>query len=128
MKKILIADDEPDILFLAQSALEAEGYKIITAHNGQEALERAQKELPELLILDGLMPKVHGFEVSKKIKELSSTLSISYHPKIIIMTAVYKSEAYKIEAWKDFKVDDYIYKPFDVDDLIKRVKKQLGEG
>lgn len=128
MKKILIADDEPDILFLAQSALEAEGYKIITAPNGREALEKAQKELPDLLILDGLMPQLHGFEVSKKIKGLSSALGIPYHPKIIIMTAIYKSEAYKIEAWKDFKVDDYIYKPFDVEDLLQRVKKQLGEG
>lgn len=127
MKKILIADDEPDILFLAQSALEAEGYQIIIAKNGQEALDMAQRELPDLLILDGLMPKLHGFEVSKQVKALGPGLGTAYNPKVVIMTAVYKSEVYKIEAWKDFKVDDYIYKPFDVDDLVKRVKKQLGD-
>lgn len=128
MKKILIADDEPDILYLAKSALESEGYKIITARNGAEALEKARTELPDLLILDGMMPKVHGFEVAKKVKDLETSIGNPYRPKVIIMTGVYKSEAYKIEAWKDFKVDDYIYKPFDMDDLVKRVKKQLDKG
>jgi len=123
-KKIIVADDEQDLVTLVAAALEEEGYEVRSASNGQEALQVAKAERPDLMVLDGLMPRMSGFDVSKTIKE-------EVYPdgsvKVLLMTAIYKKRQQKYEAMDLYKVDQVIYKPFDLDDFLGTVKEMLGE-
>lgn len=116
---ILLVDDEPDILEIIGYNLTQEGYKIITASNGKEAVKKAKKELPELIIMDVMMPEMDGIEACEKIrqiKELDNTL-------ITFLTA--RSEDYSQMAGFDAGADDYISKPIKPRILVSKVKALL---
>jgi len=123
-KKIIVADDEQDLVTLVAAALEEAGYEVRSASNGQEALQVAKSERPDLMVLDGLMPRMSGFDVCKTVKE-------EVYPdggvKVLLMTAIYKKRQQKYEAMELYKVDQVIYKPFDLDDFLGVVKEMLGE-
>lgn len=121
--KVIVADDEKDLVLLVSTALEGDGFEVRTASNGKEALDLAQEEKPDLLVLDGLMPKVSGFDVCRKIKE---EMYPSGAPKVLLMTAIYKKRQQKYEAMEIYKVDRVIYKPFELDDLLSTVRGMLG--
>ena len=117
--KILLVDDEQDILEIVGYNLAQEGYVIVTATNGKEAIEVAKKELPQLIIMDVMMPEMDGMEaceIIRKIPELSNTI-------IAFLTA--RSEDYSQVAGFDAGADDYIAKPIKPKLLVSKVKALL---
>lgn len=122
-KKILIVDDEPHIrLLLAQTLeeLEDEGVEILTATNGAEGLETIQKENPNLVFLDVMMPKMNGFDVCKAVKK---ELSI---PDVFIIMLTAKGQEFDKNKGIDVGADLYMTKPFDPDEILEKAQKVLG--
>lgn len=117
--KILLVDDEPDILEIVGYNLIQEGYQVVTAANGVEAIERAKKELPQLIIMDVMMPEMDGMEACEKIRKIPE-LS---HVIITFLTA--RSEDYSQVAGFDVGADDYISKPIKPKLLVSKVKALL---
>ncbi len=118
-KKILVCDDEPYILMALSDAVEMEGYDCVTAVNGKEAVEKAKEELPDLILLDVMMPYKDGFEVCRELKGIDLTKNIP----IIMLTA--KSQQLDIQRGKDVGADDYITKPFKPSTLRKKFNEVL---
>ena len=117
--KILLVDDEPDILEIVGYNLSQEGYQIVTATNGKEAITKAKKELPHLIIMDVMMPEMDGIEACENIRkfpELENTI-------ITFLTA--RSEDYSQVAGFDAGADDYIAKPIKPKILVSKVKALL---
>lgn len=117
--KILLVDDEPDILEIVGYNLSSGGYQVFTAANGLEAIEVAKRELPNLIILDVMMPKMDGIEACeqlRKLPELSNTI-------ITFLTA--RNEDYSQVAGFDAGADDYITKPIKPKVLLSKVKGLL---
>jgi len=121
MKKILIAEDSPTILEIVKNILEQEGYSVITATDGLEALTKAKKESPDLIILDLMLPKVDGYKVCGMLKFDKNFSRIP----IIILTARAGEEDKKMAS--DVKADEYIVKPFEPEAFLPKVKKLLKE-
>jgi two-component system KDP operon response regulator KdpE len=118
MKKtcILVVDDEVSIIRFVSAHLRKEGYEIITASNGEEALLRAEEENPTLVLLDIMMPKMDGFEVCRRLREWSQVP--------IIMLSVKGEESDKVKCL-DLGADDYVTKPFGGEELLARVRAVL---
>jgi two-component system alkaline phosphatase synthesis response regulator PhoP len=117
--KILLVDDEPDILEIVGYNLSQEGYQIVTAVNGKEAVAKAKKELPQLIIMDVMMPEMDGMEaceIIRKTPELSNVI-------ITFLTA--RNEDYSQVAGFDAGADDYIAKPIKPKLLVSKVKALL---
>jgi two-component system alkaline phosphatase synthesis response regulator PhoP len=121
MKKILIADDEPNILKVLASRLRASGYEIFTASNGMEALMKAHEQKPDLIILDIRMPAGSGLNVCESLKKVKETEKIP----LIFITA-FPSADVKEKA-KEMGVEAFISKPFEEKDLLAKVKYALGD-
>ena len=119
-KKILIADDEPDILEIIQYNLTKEGYEVITAKDGDEAIGKAKIVRPDLIILDIMMPKKNGFDVCNAVK---NELGMS-HIHIILLTA--KGQEFDRQRGQEVGADLYLTKPFDPDALIAKARSVLG--
>lgn len=117
--KILIVDDEKDILEFLSYNLQKEGYEIFRANNGNSALKVAKKEIPELIILDVMMPEMDGIETCEKIREIESLDSTL----ILFLTA--RSEEYSELAGFSAGADDYVTKPIKPKLLISRVNALL---
>jgi two-component system response regulator VicR len=111
--KVLVVDDEPDFLILMESLLNKKGYNVTTASSGREALKKVEDEIPEIIILDIIMPDMTGWEVAKKIKSNPQTKDIS-----IIMLSVIADEKNKWESLWDADADWHVSKPFDKDHLL----------
>ena len=120
--KILAVDDEPDVLKLVEMALKVEGYKVIKATNGKEALELANKEKPDAILLDIMMPEMDGMEVFKRLKEKDETSQIP----IIMVTGV--SDRKSIKKLLDKGVNYYIIQPFDFTDLASKIGIAIKES
>lgn len=120
-KKIMIVDDEESLIELVRAIMEQEGYEVITAMNGEDAIDKLKTAKPDLILLDMMMPGMSGREVCDKIRSDPKTKNL----KIAFLTVAKFSEAGK-GVLKEMKVLDYITKPFDNTDLIKRVKKIVG--
>ena len=118
-KKILVCDDEPYILMALTDAVEMEGYDCVTAINGREALQKARETLPDLIMLDIMMPFMDGFEVCRELKADAATRDIP----VIMLTA--KSQQVDIQKGKDAGADDYITKPFRPSTLRKKFNEVL---
>ncbi len=111
--KVLVIDDEKEILLLLEQILKAEGFRVLTARDGQEGYEIFKKERPPLVISDAMLPKLHGFELCRRIKEESNQAA-----KVMILTAVYKKYKYKGKVEKEFNVDEYMDKPFQITEFL----------
>ena len=111
-KKILVVDDDPDILDAVSTILEARGYELVFAHDGAECLDKLASEKPDLLILDLLMPKTDGFAV---YKELQSPKWSEYRDMPVLILSSVREEAsrrrYELETGQALKPDEYIEKP-----------------
>lgn len=118
-KRILMAEDEPHIARLIQFKLEREGFDVTWAKDGGEALSAVMEVIPDLVLLDVMMPVMDGFDVLKKIRENSSTAGIP----VIMLTA--KGQTEDVEKGFDLGTDDYIIKPFRPAELVARVKSKL---
>jgi two-component system alkaline phosphatase synthesis response regulator PhoP len=121
MKKILLVDDEPDIIEFLKYNLEKEGFDILVSHNGKDALRKVSK-FPDLIILDIMMPEMDGFEVYNKIKNNENYTDIP----IIFLTAK-SGETDEIKGL-DIGASDYIQKPISPKKLIARVKSNLRKS
>jgi DNA-binding response OmpR family regulator len=119
MKKILVIDDLPENVFIVQDRLEHEGFEVITAYDGLSGIEKARAELPDLILLDIMMPEVAGIEVCKKLIEDSLTRKIP----IILVTA--KSDAEDTKEGLEAGAFDYIRKPFHKVELLARINSAL---
>lgn len=118
---VLVVDDEENYLQLLEFNLSQAGFEVEIARDGQEALEKAAARRPACVLLDGLLPKVHGFEVCRRLKADQATRTVP----VIIMTAVYKKLRYKYEVKGEYGADDFVTKPFEIEDVIKRIRTLL---
>lgn len=119
-KKILIVDDEPNVLQMLRIKLESSGYEISEADNGLTAINKAQEELPNLIILDLMLPKIDGFRVCSLLKRDPKFLGIP----IIILTA--RAGSGDETQAKECGADLYITKPIDLDLLLTKIKELIG--
>ncbi len=116
-KRILICDDDPVILRLVQVNLELEGYDVLLAHHGEEAFGVAVKEIPDLIILDIMMPRWDGYQTCQNLKATDETK----HIPVVFLSA--KAQQSDIDKGKEYGVDEYLTKPFDPADLIDLVER-----
>ena len=123
-KKIMIVDDTVDTVGMVRKFLESEGYETMDAYNGKQALEKLKSsaDKPDLLLLDMFMPEMSGREVCEKIRADAELKDI----KVAFFTVAAFRDKGK-EMLKELNVSDYITKPFDIDDLLKRIKSIVGE-
>ena len=122
-KKLLLADDEEQLAMALKIRLQSRGYQVVTAVNGQEALELMAKEKPDLVLLDVLMPVMDGFFC---LREINHRFGRGKIPVIILTARDRMRELFELEG-----VEDYVVKPFDHEDLlirIDRVLKRRAEG
>lgn len=119
-KRILIADDDPVILRLLQVNLELEGYDVVTANNGQEAVDAAGAEKPDLVILDIMMPRLDGYQACEQLKSDDATR----HIPVIFLSA--KAQQGDIERGKSYGVAEYLTKPFDPSELLEVVERHIS--
>lgn len=118
--KILIIDDEVDLVETIRFPLELEGYQVLVAYQGEEGLQLARKENPDLIILDLMLPKIDGYKVCRFLK-----FDEKYkHIPIIMLTA--RSQEKDRLLGKETGADEYITKPFDLDDLFNKIKKYIS--
>ncbi|HET9443999.1 MAG TPA: response regulator [Acidimicrobiales bacterium] len=118
--KVLLVDDDPVILKLLQVNFDLEGYTVLMANDGVEGLEMARSERPDIILLDIMMPRMDGLEVTRTLKRDAATRGIP----IILLSA--RAQAFDIQEGKGVGADDYLTKPFDPLELLDRVKELLG--
>jgi len=124
--KVLVVDDEPDIIEMLKVLLEDESYEVVTANNGKEVVDKAKEEKPDVIVLYLMMPEMNGFEACEKIKEdpeLSDT-------PVLILTGITRDLShtrYSRSSGLGLASDDYIDKPVDPDLLLERIAALLGE-
>ena len=119
-KRILICDDDPAILRVLQVNLEVEGYTTLLAHHGEEALEVAARENPDLIILDIMMPRLDGYQTCERLKQDDALKDIP----VVFLSA--KAQQSDIEKGKTYGVADYLTKPFDPDVLVSTIERLLA--
>ncbi len=119
---ILVVDDEEDIVRMLEKALVAEGFRVTTAARGLQALQAVKSVAPALVLLDAMLPEIHGFEICKKIK---SSKRFGHIP-VIMISAVYRGWRYALDAKEAYGADDYFEKPFRLVPLIRRVRELLN--
>ena len=118
-KKILIVDDEHDLVDTIRLKLSSEGYKVDAAYTGIEGLEKAKETKPDLILLDIMMPELNGYQVCKKIKEDASLKNI---PVVMLTSKAQESDKF----WGlETGADDYLTKPFEFNNLLKTISKHL---
>ena len=122
MPKVLVVDDEPDAVELIDFNLKASGYEVVTAADGNEALKKARSSLPDLIVLDLMLPEVDGLEVCKILRRDTATAAIP-----IIMVTAKAGEIDRVLGL-ELGADDYITKPFSPRELVLRVKNLLKRG
>jgi len=117
--RILIAEDERDIRELIKITLGFAGYQVIATNNGEEAVQAALREIPDLILLDVRMPRMTGYEACQKLKEQESMRNIP----IIFLSA--KGQESEVKMGLDSGAEEYIWKPFSPDELVTRIKAIL---
>jgi len=120
-KKILVVDDEVDLVKTIQFSLEVEGYTVLVSNDGEDALSQARKESPDLILLDIMLPKLDGYKVCRLLK-----FDERYkHIPILMMTA--KTQEKDKVLGIETGADEYITKPFDMDELMEKIKAYLNK-
>ena len=119
MNKVMIVEDEQDLRDIINIIIQNEGYETEVAHDGEEFLEKIDSFQPDLVTLDVMMPGLTTREIFERLKEKTS------HPKIILLTVIRYSEEEKEQIMQMGNVVDYITKPFDSNEFIKRIKYHL---
>jgi DNA-binding response OmpR family regulator len=117
---ILVADDEEDLRELVTYRLSRSGYNVIGAEDGQKAFELASERTPDLMVLDVMMPKLDGYELTRRLRAEAALRSIP----VILLTA--RSQESDIDRGFEVGADDYLKKPFNPDELVARVRAVLG--
>ncbi|HRP95513.1 MAG TPA: response regulator [Rhodocyclaceae bacterium] len=120
--KILIADDEQNIVISLEFLMKREGFDVSIAQDGQEAVEKIRAEKPDLVLLDVMMPKKSGFEVCQEVKADPALQSV----RILMLTA--KGRDTEVAKGLALGADAYMTKPFSTRELVERVRSMLAEG
>ena len=120
MKKIMVVDNEPDIVDLTRTVLELGGYNVVAAHSGEECLRLLEKEKVDLVLLDIMMPGMSGWDVFNRINKKSPNIRVAF------MSVLEISDKRKQVLFEE-GIADYIMKPFDKDSLLDRIDKILEE-
>ena len=120
-KRILIVDDEVQLVEMMKMRLEAAGYEAISAYDGQEGFDKAKKDKPDLIILDLMLPKMDGYKVCGLLK------NDARYSKIPIIMFTARAQEEDMRLGKDLGAEEYVTKPFDPKILLSKIKKLLGE-
>jgi CheY-like chemotaxis protein len=121
VSKILVADDEEHIVMILKDSLEFSGFQVVTAYNGEEALERVEKDAPDLIVLDIGMPKLDGWEVCRRLKSEEKTKGIP----IIILTAYAQTSDQR--KGSQLGADRFVTKPCDLTYLVEEIHTLLSK-
>ncbi len=121
-QKILVVEDEPDILDVIRYNLEREGFRVLSSRDGKEGLDTVRKELPDLVVLDLMLPGMDGLEVCRRMKSDPVTSPI----RVAMVTA--KGEESDVVVGLELGADDYVTKPFSPKELVARVRAVLRRG
>lgn len=116
-KTVLVVEDEANIVDILTFNLEREGYRVLSAYDGQAGLETAQREKPDLILLDLMLPRLNGFQVCRTLRESGDTVPI-------LMLTAREEESDKVKGL-ELGADDYITKPFSIRELMARVKSNI---
>ena len=116
-RRVLVVDDEPEIRNLLERTLSARGFTVETAPDGEEALARVAARRPALVLLDAMLPRIHGFEVARRLRADPRTRDVP----VVMMTAVYRGWRFAQDAREAYGAEDYIEKPFRLDDVVRRI-------
>jgi len=119
-KKVLIADDEPNIVISLEFLLRREGFEVLVAVDGEEALAKARAERPDLVLLDVMMPKMNGFDVCQALRSDPELASM----RVLMLTA--KGRETEVSKGLGLGADGYMTKPFSTKDLVAQVRLLLG--
>jgi DNA-binding response OmpR family regulator len=119
MPKIMVVDDEPDVVRLVEFILQKENFEVVAASDGRTALGLLEEEKPDLIILDIMMPLMDGMEVLRQIRSHRTTSRVP----VIMLTA--KTASVTVDEARQLWVSDYVMKPFDPERLVVKVKKAL---
>lgn len=122
LKRVMVVDDDPDAMRLVENILRDEGYELVTVSNATEVGLKAAQLVPDLIILDYLMPDINGFEVSKALRSNDLTKNIP----IMAVTCLTKES--DIERIFECGADEYLAKPYKVEQLQKKVRELIGRG
>jgi DNA-binding response OmpR family regulator len=120
-KTILIADDEPNIVLSLEFLLQEAGYRTEVARDGQEALDALARQVPDLILLDVMMPRLSGFDVCQRVRENPAWRAI----RVVMLSA--KGREVEIRKGLALGADAYVTKPFAIKDLMAEIARQLGE-
>lgn len=120
-KRILVVDDESDLVVMISTALKHKGYEVITASDGQEGLDKAKTEKPDLIVLDLMLPRINGYKVCGLLKKDTRYAKIP----IILLTA--KANAEDIELGKKVGADAYVTKPYERETLLSKIEELIKE-
>jgi DNA-binding response OmpR family regulator len=121
-KTILIVDDEPNIVISLEFLLEREGWRVQIARDGQEALDALARELPDLVLLDVMLPRVSGYDVCQRMRENPAWRGV----RVLMLTA--KGREVEVTKGLALGADGYVTKPFSTEELLARIRGLLGEG
>ncbi len=121
-KKILVIDYDQGSLAALQGILSKEGYQIVTAADGQAGWDKYNKESPDLVLMEAMLPKVHGFELCQRI-----TSERNSQATVFIMTGVYKDRVYRTEALRTYGASEYFEKPLKMAELLASIEAVLGK-
>jgi len=121
-KTVLIADDEPNIVISLEFLLEQDGYRVLVARDGNEALEAIEREVPDLVLLDIMLPRLSGYDVCQRIRQNPNWRKV----RVIMLTA----RGREVEVTKGLALgaDAYVTKPFSTRELLDQVRRQLGDA
>lgn len=119
-KKILFVEDEAELIMLMKTRLEANGYEVVSAMDGEEGLKKVYEEKPDLVLLDLIMPKMNGLEVCRRLKNDPATKDI---PVLVVTAAGLKDLD---EQCKSACADGYVKKPYDPQELLNKIKSALA--
>jgi DNA-binding response OmpR family regulator len=120
--RILVVDDEPDLIAVLRMGLQMEGFEVLEAADGAEGLRRAREEKPDLLVLDLMLPKMDGYQVCRSLKFDSRYKSLP----ILILSARPGDQDKRLAI--EMGADDFIRKPYDLKDLVARIRVKLKLG
>ena len=126
--KILVVDDQRDIVDTISFSLQQEGYEVLTAFDGLEALAVARAEQPDLIVLDVMLPKENGYQVARYLREDEREGKIAKRTKILMLTARTVPEKQReefLQTWSGAEV--FMYKPFDLDELVRQIGEMLSQ-
>jgi DNA-binding response OmpR family regulator len=121
---ILAVDDDPSVLRMIEMLLQSKGYRVLTARAGREALAKVRDSMPDLVILDGMLPEVHGFEICRQLK----TSERFRHIPVVMVSAVHTGWRFAADVKQTYGADDYLEKPFEAADLLRRVEALLSRA